>query len=195
MEGGAPARPARALDPPRSTCPSPLSHPTQPPRPAPALPSYTIRVTDPLKHGDGVSAYVSYKVLAARPGGPPTEVIRRFRDFAWLGGRLGRTRRGAILPPLPDKTAVTGRLAAPTPAFVEGRRAALEAFLGAVAAHPLLADSPDLAAFLEAPEEEWVLAMARADHADAVKAGTVVDPAGGGGVLPPSLSSAAAHAA
>jgi hypothetical protein len=169
--------------------PPPASQPLQPPPPPPPPPSYTIRVTDPLKHGDGVSAYVSYKVRAAAAGaGPPSEVIRRFRDFAWLHARLGRTVRGAILPPLPEKTtAMAGRLAgaALSPAFVEGRRAGLEAYLSALAAHPLLAPSPDLASFLTAPEEEWALAMARADHEDAVKAGIAVDPAA-------SVSSAAA---
>jgi len=80
---------------------------------------------------------------------------------------------------------VTGRLAAPSAAFVEGRRAALETFLTSLAAHPLLADAPDLASFLEAPEEEWALVMARADHADAVKAGLAADPAAAVPAPPP----------
>ena len=89
---------------------------------------------------------------------------------------------------MPDKTAVlAGRLAAPTPAFGEGRRAALEAFLRAVGGHPLLADSPDFASFLGDTEEEWALAMARADHADAVRAGTAIDAstAAAGVAIPP----------
>jgi hypothetical protein len=166
---------------------------------------FEIVVTDPVKQGEGVSAFVSYKVRrrGARPGGgrggreggerhaarggcgggssgrcapvaaggrgahaagprrspplarrappcrpgpvglsaaappqvrsrttlpqyarPSNEVIRRFRDFAWLHDRLAEENRGAIVPPLPEKNAVQ-KFTMGTD-FIEERRRALQ---------------------------------------------------------------------
>ena len=53
---------------------------------------FEIAVRDPVKHGDNmsVSAYTSYK-------NKQPEVIRRFRDFAWLHSRLREQNRGEPL--------------------------------------------------------------------------------------------------
>ncbi len=53
--------------------------------PAPASPSIT--VSDPLKNGDGVAAFITYKVRSVRPGSAK-EVPRRFSDFSWLQQKL-----------------------------------------------------------------------------------------------------------
>lgn len=59
---------------------------------------FEVRVVDPVKQGDGVGAYVSYKVVSrvAMEGYSPTrhEVIRRFRDFTWLKNCLRKEYAG-----------------------------------------------------------------------------------------------------
>lgn len=54
-------------------------------------------------------------------------VVRRFRDFDALHERLGEAHRGAILPPLPEKSAV--QKFQMTNEFIEQRRRALQARL------------------------------------------------------------------
>lgn len=59
------------------------------------------QVTDPVKQGDGVAAYVSYKVRTKTThpsyAAPFNEVIRRFRDFAWLHDKLvEKNKVGAV---------------------------------------------------------------------------------------------------
>jgi hypothetical protein len=53
------------------------------------------------------------------------EVIRRFRDFDWLAGQLGRAHRGVIVPPLPDKSAVS-KITGAGADFIEERRRGLQ---------------------------------------------------------------------
>ena len=140
-----------------------------------AAPELEVSVSDPVKHGEGVSAYVSYKVqarpisstttggtagtgttatttpasraLAAAPG---AVVIRRFRDFQWLRCRLSSTLRGAVVPPLPE-TSILQKYALSAD-FIEGRRAALARFANAAAAHPEVRWSEDFAGFLTEAE-------------------------------------------
>ncbi|KDD75574.1 hypothetical protein H632_c611p0, partial [Helicosporidium sp. ATCC 50920] len=122
---------------------------------APEL-SGTLRtsVTDPVRQGDGVSAYVSYKVATATdlPGfaSERLEVIRRFRDFRWLQGRLRSENRGVIVPPLPERSVVEKYKM--NAEFIETRRAALDVFLTNVCEHPLLRGTEDLRFFLAASE-------------------------------------------
>ena len=52
-------------------------------------------------------------------------VVRRYSDFVWLVSQLEKEYAGAIVPPLPEKQAVS-RFGAE---FVEGRRRMLEKFL------------------------------------------------------------------
>ena len=79
-------------------------------------------------------AYVSYKIQTKTDSpafrGGTAEVIRRYRDFAWLAARLGRMQRGTIVPPLPEKSVVQKYQMSAE--FVEARRAALQVFLGRV---------------------------------------------------------------
>lgn len=59
---------------------------------------FDIVVSDPVKQGEGVGAYVSYKVITKTTlpqyRSQHHEVIRRFRDFAWLHARLAELNRG-----------------------------------------------------------------------------------------------------
>eukprot|EP00877_Chromochloris_zofingiensis_P009805 jgi/Chrzof1/5078/Cz15g10280.t1 len=124
---------------------------------------FEVVVADPVKQGEGVAAYVSYKVRS-RTTLPQykhssNEVIRRFRDFDWLHDRLAEANKGIIIPPLPDKNAVQKFQMATD--FIEERRRALQVFINRVAAHPVLKSSKELQQFLEATEDEWTLEMAR----------------------------------
>ena len=131
---------------------------------------------DPVKQGEGVGAYVSYKIVSTvdfdgyRSG--QHEVIRRFRDFTWLKNRLRSQYRGAILPALPEKNVVEKYKMGGE--FIEQRRAALEVFLKRVAAHPILHSSPDLRLFLQSDETEFAIESSRkaAEAGDAAPAAT-----------------------
>jgi sorting nexin-1/2 len=124
---------------------------------------FQITVTDPVKHGEGVGAYVSYKVQTKTTlqqySKKENEVIRRFRDFAWLHSKLQDQNRGIIIPPLPEKNAIQKYQM--TAEFIEQRRQALQVYVNRVAAHPALEGSTVLQHFLEASEEDWALEMAR----------------------------------
>ncbi len=61
---------------------------------------FEILVSEPVKQGEGVGAYVSYKVVThtdlPQYRSKHSEVIRRFRDFAWLHGRLAELNKGMV---------------------------------------------------------------------------------------------------
>ncbi|KAF8058870.1 SNX1 [Scenedesmus sp. PABB004] len=158
-----------AAGPPAAAAPTAAPAPAPAPNGGAAAPAagpsaFEITVADPVKQGEGVSAYVSYKVRTRTSlpqyNRPAAEVIRRFRDFAHLEAQLGERHRGAIVPPLPEKNAVQKFQMAGE--FIEERRAALQVFLNRVAAHPVLSKSAELQLFLEATEDTWAVEMARA---------------------------------
>eukprot|EP00775_Hariotina_reticulata_P011886 gene11886-12030_t len=139
-------------------------------------------VSDPVKQGEGVSAYVSYKVRTrtrlSQYNRSSAEVIRRFRDFVHLEQQLADQHKGIIIPPLPEKNAVqkfqmssddrktaAAALSGRLDVFVHGALAAggyCQVFLNRVAAHPVLSKSAELQLFLEATEDTWAVEMARA---------------------------------
>ncbi|PNW82491.1 hypothetical protein CHLRE_06g281050v5 [Chlamydomonas reinhardtii] len=131
--------------------------------PATVNKEFEIEVTDPVKQGDGVAAYVSYKVRTKTThpsyAAPFNEVIRRFRDFAWLHDKLVEKNKGLIVPPLPEKSAVQKYQMSTD--FIDQRRRALQVFVTRVACHPVLKDSRELNTFLQANEEAWMLEIAK----------------------------------
>eukprot|EP00741_Cyanophora_paradoxa_P009034 tig00001443_g8747.t1 len=128
-------------------------------------PDLVIVVSDPQKQGDGMQAYVTYKIQTKttfpqfRWG--EFSVHRRYKDFVWLHQNLVERHQGVLIPPLPEKLVVdfTKRF---SKEFIEARRKGLEKFLQRVASHPALNKSPELKAFLEDNEEAWVNRMAGA---------------------------------
>jgi sorting nexin-1/2 len=72
-------------------------------------PFLKVSVTDPVKMGNGVQAYVSYRVITKTNmpeyRGPEKIVIRRYSDFVWLHERLAERNKGIFIPPLPEKNA------------------------------------------------------------------------------------------
>lgn len=79
-------------------------------------------------------AYVSYKILTktsmSQYKSSQSEVIRRFRDFAWLYDKIHEKNKGIIVPPLPEKNAVQKYQMSMD--FIEQRRRALEVFINRV---------------------------------------------------------------
>ncbi|KAF2289704.1 hypothetical protein GH714_038090 [Hevea brasiliensis] len=140
------------------------------PRSSSSQPYLSISVTDPVKLGNGVQAYISYRVITkkieilqfdvcgivladkfSRNQGPEKIVIRRYSDFVWLRDRLFEKYKGVFIPPLPEKSTVEKfRFSAE---FIELRRQALDIFVNRIASHHELQQSEDLRTFLQADEE------------------------------------------
>mmetsp|Transcript_21494 Transcript_21494/g.59509 ORF Transcript_21494/g.59509 Transcript_21494/m.59509 type:complete len:451 (+) Transcript_21494:211-1563(+) len=125
--------------------------------------SIHVQVLDPVKQGEGVSAYVTFKIrtTTSHPAytQPVSEVVRRFSHFSWLHQKLTEKNKGCIVPALPEKSAVQKFQMSLD--FIEQRRRALQVFLTKVASHPVLKDSKELQLFLESNDQDWTLEMAR----------------------------------
>lgn len=123
-----------------------------------------IAVTNPEKIGDGMNAYMTYKV-STQTTLPAFHiktfsVRRRFSDFLGLYEKLSVKHHlmGCIIPPPPQKSVVgmtkvkVGKEDPSSAEFVEKRRAALERYLQRVVAHPALLQDSDVQEFLEREE-------------------------------------------
>ncbi|XP_042941989.1 sorting nexin 1 isoform X3 [Carya illinoinensis] len=133
-----------------------VSGSSQSPRSPSSQPYLSVSVTDPVKLGNGVQAYISYRVITKTNlpeyQGPEKIVIRRYSDFVWLRDRLFEKYKGIFIPPLPEKSAVEKfRFSAE---FIEMRRQALDIFVNRIASHHELQQSEDLRTFLQADEED-----------------------------------------
>ncbi|XP_022102984.1 sorting nexin-2-like [Acanthaster planci] len=125
-----------------------------------------IMITEPIKKGEGMSAYMAYKVSTKTSNPafkkPETTVFRRFSDFLGLHQKLvdNHTVKGFIVPPAPEKSVVgmtkvkmsKGQEEPNSMDFVEKRRAAMERYLNRTAAHPQLQKDPSFIEFLEKDE-------------------------------------------
>nr|XP_020461529.1 sorting nexin-1 [Monopterus albus] len=120
-----------------------------------------VAVTNPEKIGDGMNAYVAYKV-STRTSLPMFKsktfsARRRFSDFLGLYEKLSvkQLLHGCIIPPPPEKSVVgmtkvkVGMDDPSSVEFLERRRAALERYLKRVVSHPMLLQDPDVREFLE----------------------------------------------
>lgn len=124
--------------------------------------NFSVQVVDPVKQGEGVNAYISYKVISSigdKGDLGRREVIRRFRDFTWVRNCLRKKFCGIIVPPLPPRSVVEKYKM--TPEFVEDRKRALERFLFNVLSHPVLRTSSELELFLQASESEFSIESSR----------------------------------
>lgn len=123
-----------------------------------------VAVSNPEKMGDGMNAYMSYKVSTQTTlpmfRNKTFSVRRRFSDFLGLYEKLSAKHSllGCIIPPPPQKSVVgmtkvkVGKEDSSSAEFVEKRRAALERYLQRVVAHPSLLQDPDVREFLERDE-------------------------------------------
>ncbi|KAH6569319.1 hypothetical protein BASA50_003390 [Batrachochytrium salamandrivorans] len=121
---------------------------------AAAARSLSITVSDPQKHGEGSSAFVSYLVSAhtSLAGFKSTDpsVRRRFQDFVLLQKMLADAHPACIIPPLPGKHRmeyITGDRFGPE--FIEKRRISLQSYVDRISRHPILQQSVHLQRFLE----------------------------------------------
>ena len=154
----------------KQTTPSNAANPTPGSLSLPS-PWTSITVVDPVKQGDGVNAYISYKIVTHEraideaPTSPDKQhaVIRRFRDFYWLRQSLAKQYAGVILPPLPPRNVVEKYKMATE--FIEDRRRALERFLVKTAEHAMLNRAASLRLFLTASESEFNIESSRMSQA------------------------------
>ncbi|XP_051165505.1 sorting nexin-2 [Leptopilina boulardi] len=129
-----------------------------------------ITVTSPQKVGEGMGAYVAYRV-ETKTNMPIFRsrnftVVRRFSDFLGLHDKLTvkYLRNGRIIPPAPEKSVIgmtkikmsgdkNQETNSSSTEFIERRRSALERYLNRTAAHPMLGVDPDFIAFLKTDME------------------------------------------
>ncbi|KPP69683.1 Sorting nexin-2-like, partial [Scleropages formosus] len=138
-----------------------------------------ISVSDPEKVGDGMNAYMAYKVTTKTSltifNQSEFSVKRRFSDFLGLHSKLASKYMhiGYIVPPAPEKSIVgmtkvkVGKEDLSSTEFVEKRRSALERNMGQkcpeksvhgmrylmrTVKHPTLIQDPDVIQFLESSE-------------------------------------------
>lgn len=123
-----------------------------------------ISVSDPEKVGDGMNAYMAYRVTTKTSMSlfhqRDFSVKRRFSDFLGLHGKLASKylHIGYIVPPAPEKSIVgmtkvkVGKEDQSSNEFVEKRRCALERYLMRTVKHPVLLKDPDVLQFLENSE-------------------------------------------
>ncbi|KAM9065597.1 sorting nexin-1 [Sarcophilus harrisii] len=124
----------------------------------------TICITDPEKIGDGMNAYVAYKVTTQTSlpmfRSKQFSVKRRFSDFLGLYEKLSEkhSQNGFIVPPPPEKSLIgmtkvkVGKEDSSSAEFLEKRRAALERYLQRIVNHPTMLQDPDVREFLEKEE-------------------------------------------
>ncbi|XP_010185493.1 PREDICTED: sorting nexin-1-like, partial [Mesitornis unicolor] len=124
----------------------------------------TVGVSDPEKIGDGMNAYVAYKVSTQTSmpmfRSKQFSVKRRFSDFLGLYEKLSEkhAQNGFIVPPPPEKSLIgmtkvkVGKEDSSSAEFLEKRRAALERYLRRVVSHPTMLQDPDVREFLEKEE-------------------------------------------
>ncbi|XP_064426385.1 sorting nexin-1 isoform X4 [Mirounga angustirostris] len=124
----------------------------------------TVGITDPEKIGDGMNAYVAYKVTTQTSlpmfRSKQFAVKRRFSDFLGLYEKLSEkhSQNGFIVPPPPEKSLIgmtkvkVGKEDSSSAEFLEKRRAALERYLQRIVNHPTMLQDPDVREFLEREE-------------------------------------------
>ena len=107
-------------------------------------PDPIITISDPIKHGEGSHAFVSFLVTSE------TQVRRRFQDFIMLHQWMGEEYPQLIIPPLPGKHrmeyVVGDRFG---DEFLQRRKRGLQIFMDRIARHPILKTSPCLQKFLK----------------------------------------------
>ncbi|XP_077451734.1 sorting nexin-1a [Stigmatopora argus] len=123
-----------------------------------------VAIGEPEKIGDGMTAYMAYKVSTQTTlsmfRNKTFTVRRRFSDFLGLYEKLSEKHgpNGLIVPPPPEKSILgmtkvkVGKEDSSSADFLERRRGALERYLQRVVTHPSLIQDPDVREFLERDE-------------------------------------------
>lgn len=102
-----------------------------------------VTVAEPAKMGEGLNAYVSYKLSTELaeplPGAGDAvafSVVRRFSDFVWLRGQLREAFPYLVVAALPEKQQL-GRF---VDEFIEVRQRALQRWMERIVSHPDLSE-------------------------------------------------------
>lgn len=124
----------------------------------------SIKISDPMKIGDGMSAYMAYSVTTntSIPSFKSSEfsVKRRFSDFLGLFEKLNEKHilYGRVVPPPPDKSVVGmvkikgSKDDQTSTEFIERRKQSLQRYLNRITRHKHLLEDTDFKEFLEAEE-------------------------------------------
>eukprot|EP01133_Synstelium_polycarpum_P007363 gene7363-8576_t len=137
-----------------------------------------ITVKEPEKLGDGMNSYVVYKVftVSSMTDNPEFKkektVARRYSDFLWLRNVLKDTKKGVIIPPLPEK-AVLNKF---NKDFLEIRRRELEKFLNRIAESDSLFRATEFTTFLEGSDEAFNSAKNARPASDNMESSTILSP-------------------
>ena len=111
-----------------------------------------ITVSDPIKHGEGTQAFVSFLVTS------DVQVRRRFQDFISLHQLMTEEYPQLIIPPLPNKHrmeyVVGDRFGEE---FLLKRQQGLQIFMDRIARHPVLKSSNCLEKFLKVDQMAHVI--------------------------------------
>ena len=104
---------------------------------------FDAEVDDPVKHGDGMSAYTTYRTRVKSSDEefePMVDIRLRYSDFHNLRVALVEAHPTMLVPNLPPKQ-IFGRF---KPKFVEKRAKGLTKFLNLVVSHAVFGKSPHL---------------------------------------------------
>lgn len=106
-----------------------------------------VSVTNPLKHKDSMSPYVSYLVTITAADGCDYVRSRRYNDFLWLHKHLKEEFRddSTVTIPVPPEKQILNRFSSE---FIEARRKELEMFLQKCFSDRVIRKSLSLAQFL-----------------------------------------------
>lgn len=111
---------------------------------------YSVGVSSPTFCQKDSCTYYVVDTFVATSGAPRHFTVkRRYREFAWLEGRLGRENRMFLLPPLPGKVPV-GRF---NLELVQQRCRNFDQFLKSLSLNTLLRFHSDLVYFLTTPDD------------------------------------------
>mmetsp|Transcript_5182 Transcript_5182/g.12009 ORF Transcript_5182/g.12009 Transcript_5182/m.12009 type:complete len:431 (-) Transcript_5182:107-1399(-) len=140
----------------RPSAPSPPHAPRPHGAMGDAVESFEVHVSDPTKQGTGMQAFVSYNVTSKTSlqqyRNPENTVPRRYNHFVWLHAQLTEEFPCCFIPVLPDKSGINPMFNRFQEDFVEGRKIALEQYLGRLARHPVIQSSKPLQTFFEGDE-------------------------------------------
>jgi len=97
-----------------------------------------------------IKAHVTYTVNTQYPNGQTSVAVRRYNDFAWLQKELEQKHPDILVPPIPEKDALSRFFTD----VVQYRRREFNRFLGRISSHPVLSKDKSVELFLTAKEDE-----------------------------------------
>lgn len=107
--------------------------------------------------GEGtVKAHVVYTITTTIPDGQTSVVQRRFNDFEWLQRSLEDKHKDILIPPIPEKDALSRFHAS----VLQYRKREFNRFLARIIAHPVLCKDKSVDTFLNAKDEDLAKAQA-----------------------------------